>query len=172
MDAALAHAATWLRIETVDHRTGELQLDAVIHPIERPQTWIDPATQQPHSWTERVLVVRATAYQAGMRQRREQALDHLKLAMSKANELGVPELIVEVGQTYTQALLGAGKVEEAVAVSGELSNWGQLDWRAAWAQACAYRALGQVASWERYRQKARELAGDRVLPADASVVVY
>jgi transposase len=77
VDDALAHAATWLRIETVDRRTGELQLDAVIHPIERPQTWIDPTTQQTHTWTERVLVVRTTAYQAGMRRRREQALDHL-----------------------------------------------------------------------------------------------
>jgi Flp pilus assembly protein TadD len=84
----------------------------------------------------------------------------------------VPELIVDVGQAYTQSLLAADKVEEAVAVSGELSTWAQLDWRAAWAQACAYRALGQVASWERYRQTARELAGDRVLPADASVVMY
>jgi len=140
------------------------------HAVADMQAWAASS----HSWEEWIAIplLRAQALEAWSEGQHEQALDHLKLAMSKANELGVPELIVEVGQTYTQALLGAGKVEEAVAVSGELSNWGQLDWRAAWAQACAYRALGQVASWERYRQKARELAGDRVLPADASVVMY
>ncbi len=74
---ALAHAATWVRIETVDRRTGEVQLDAVIHPFDRPQTWTDPATQQAHTWTERVLLVQATAYQAGLRRLREQALDRL-----------------------------------------------------------------------------------------------
>ena len=39
VDAALADAATWLRIETVDRRTGEVQEDAVIHPFDRPQTF-------------------------------------------------------------------------------------------------------------------------------------
>jgi len=77
VDDALAHAATWLRIETVDRRTGELQLQAVIHPFERPQTWIDPANGQAHIWTERVLVVQASAYQAGLRRLREQALARL-----------------------------------------------------------------------------------------------
>jgi transposase len=77
VNTALAQAHTWVRIETLDRRTGERQLDAVIHPFERPQTWIDPATGQAHIWTERVLVVRATAYQAGMRRLREQALNRL-----------------------------------------------------------------------------------------------
>jgi len=75
--AALAHAETWVKIETVDRRTGEVQMDAVIDPFERQQTWLDPTTQQAHTWTERVLVVRATAYQAGLRRLREQALERL-----------------------------------------------------------------------------------------------
>ena len=83
VDDALTHAATWLRIETVDRRTGEVQLSAVIHSFERPQTWIDPATGQAHTWLERVLVVRATAYQAGMRRLREQALERLTSELLK-----------------------------------------------------------------------------------------
>jgi transposase len=83
VDAALANAATWVRIETVDRRTGDLQEDAVIHPFDRPQTWVDPLIQQAHTWTERVLVVRATAYQAGMRRLREQALDRLTTDLLK-----------------------------------------------------------------------------------------
>jgi len=83
VDAALANAKTWVCIETVDHRTGELQLSAVIHPFDRPQTWVDPVTQQAYTWTERVLVVRATAYQAGMRRLREQALERLSTDLLK-----------------------------------------------------------------------------------------
>ena len=49
---ALAHATAWVRIETLDRRTGELQLDAVVHPFDRLQTWIDPATAQAHTAAE------------------------------------------------------------------------------------------------------------------------
>jgi transposase len=83
VDGALTNAESWLRIETVDRRTGEVHQDAVIHPFERPQTWVDPLTQQAYTWTERVLVVRATAYQAGMRRLREQALDRLTTDLLK-----------------------------------------------------------------------------------------
>lgn len=77
VEAALTRASTWTRIETVDRRTGELQLDAVIDPFAREQTWQHPTTQQSSTWRERVLVVRTTAYQVGLRRLREQALDRL-----------------------------------------------------------------------------------------------
>ena len=75
-------------------------------------------------------------------------------------------------QAYAQALLASGKVEEAASVSGKLSPWSQQDWRAAWTQACVYRALGQTAFARQYRDKAQQLAGDRVLPDDVSVFMY
>src|SRR5206468_2825809 len=86
VDTALAQAHTSLRIETVDRRTGEVQVDAVISAFARPQTWTDPVNGHAHTWTARVLLVRATADQAGMRRLREQALarltpDRLKLAL-------------------------------------------------------------------------------------------
>jgi transposase len=77
VDAALAHAEAWVKIETVDRRTGEVHLEAVIDPLERQQTWLDPTTQQAVTWTERVLMVQASAYQAGLRRLREQALERL-----------------------------------------------------------------------------------------------
>jgi transposase len=77
VETALARADTWVRIERVDPRSGEVQLDAVVDRFEREQTWHHPTTQPPHTWTERVLVVRATAYQAGLRRLREQALERL-----------------------------------------------------------------------------------------------
>lgn len=119
-----------------------------------------------------ILLLRAQAVVAWSEGRHDQALAQLKLAMDKADAWGVPELIVDVGQAYAQALLAAGKVEEASSVGGKLSNWSQLDWRAAWTQACVYRALGQTPSSEQYRSKALALAGDRILPADAQVFIY
>jgi transposase len=85
VESALARSEAWVRLERVDPRTGELHLDAVVDPFEREQTWRDPTTQQSYTWRERVLLVRATAYQAGLRRLREQALarltpDLLKLA--------------------------------------------------------------------------------------------
>jgi hypothetical protein len=161
-------ADAWLTDVVVMQRAGKPE--EVKRAVAAVQAWAAKLPQQ-DEWTA-IVLLRAQAIQAWGEGRRDQALDQLKLAMSKANEWGVPELIVDVGQAYTQALLAAGKVEEAVAVSGELSTWAQTDWRAAWTQACAYRALGQTSSWERYRQKARELAGDRVLPGDVSVLMY
>ncbi len=77
VESALAQADTWTRIETLDRHTGELQLASVIHSFERWQTWLDGETKQPHTWNERVMVVRATAYHLGLRRLREQALERL-----------------------------------------------------------------------------------------------
>jgi transposase len=83
VESALARPDSWLRIETVDPRTGEIHLDAVVDPFERQQTWCDPTTQQSYTWRERVLLVRATAYQAGLRRLREEALERLTLDLLK-----------------------------------------------------------------------------------------
>jgi DNA-binding winged helix-turn-helix (wHTH) protein/tetratricopeptide (TPR) repeat protein len=140
------------------------------HAVADMQAWAASPAED-NDWIA-ILLLRAKAAKAWNEGQRSQALDLLKLAMDKANTLGAPELIVDIGQVYAQALLITGKVNDASAVSGLLSSWTQLDWRAAWAQACVYHALGQSLSWEQYRQKARELAGDRLLPADASVFLY
>jgi DNA-binding winged helix-turn-helix (wHTH) protein/tetratricopeptide (TPR) repeat protein len=162
------YAEAWLTDVLVKQRAGNVE--GVRQAVSDMQTWA-AKLPEPNRWIA-ILLMRAQAAGAWSEGRHDQALSQLKLAMSKANELGVPELVVDVGQAYTQALLAAGKVDEAVAVSGQLTTWSQLDWRAAWAQASVYRALGQVSSADHYRQKARELAGDRVLVADDSVFIY
>jgi transposase len=158
VDEALAHAATWLRIETVKRRTGELQLSAVIHPIERPQTWSDPATQQPHTWTERVLVVRTTAYQAGMRQRREQALDHLtsdllQLALepTRGRKRYAQEAdLAQVVATRIAAAKLEGVVQTALAPISRRD--GSTAWvvAAIWVDLPAWQALVDRLGWQIY----------------------
>ena len=77
IEDALARPESWLRLEHVDRRTGEMHLDAVVDCFEREQRWSEPTTAQTHTWIERVLLVQASAYQAGLRRLREQALERL-----------------------------------------------------------------------------------------------
>ncbi|MCA1598546.1 MAG: hypothetical protein LC769_05905, partial [Chloroflexi bacterium] len=77
VETALARASQWQRIETVDPDTGEVTVHAVIDAWTRDQCWTDPTTTTAHTWTERVLVVRSTVYQAGQRTLRERALTRL-----------------------------------------------------------------------------------------------
>ena len=128
------------------------------------QAWADKLSSTDRDDWIAIRLLRAQAIQAQAEGRRETALDLLKQAMNRASRYGVPELIADTGLAYTLALLESGQVSEAFVISGQLSAWGQLDWRVAWAQACVYRAMGQTESWNRYQRKARELAGDRVLP--------
>jgi hypothetical protein len=77
VDTALERAEQWQRIETVDPETGAATLVAVIDAWTRNQCWTDPATTTAQWWTERVLVVRSRAYQAGQRTLWERALVRL-----------------------------------------------------------------------------------------------
>jgi hypothetical protein len=74
---ALARPDQWQVLETVDPTTGAITTVAEIDEWQRPQTWCNPVTGTCHTWTERVLVERSAAYQAGLRQRRERALAQL-----------------------------------------------------------------------------------------------
>ena len=134
------------------------------------QAWM-AAAPVPDDWLE-LYLMRAKAAAAWGGGRQAQALEQLKLAMALADKLGVPELIVGVGQSYALALLHEGKLDQALAVSGRLSGWSQTDWRAAWTEASVYRALGQISAWEAYRSKAQVLAGDRMQLTEPAVLAF
>ena len=74
VEQALRRPTSWQVIETVDERTGEVIHLADIDVWEREQTYLDDVTHVATSWTERVLLGRSAAYQAGLRRRREPAL--------------------------------------------------------------------------------------------------
>lgn len=165
------YADAWLTDVMVQQRAGKAkELKDAVAALQSWMSVLPPSAQD--NWLD-ILLLRAQAVEAWNEGRHDQALDELKLAMSKADAFGVPELIVDIGLAYTQTLLATGHVEEAVSASGKLSTWSQVDWRAAWAQACVYRALGQITYWEQYREKARTLAGDRGLPVtETSMFIY
>ncbi len=144
--------------------------DELKQAVATLQAWAAQRTEQ-DDWID-IAVMRANAAQAWGEGQRDHALEQLKLAMTKADKLGVPELVVGVGQAYALALLSTGNVDQAVAIGGRLSAWSSVDWRAAWVEACTYRALGQTASWEKSRGKAQALAGDRMQLAEPSVFPF
>lgn len=162
------YAQAWLINVNVLQRAGKL--DELKHAVMAMQAWAARQKDQ-DDWIA-IYVMRAQAAEAWSEGKHEQALQYLKAAMTTADKLGVPELIVGVGHSYALALLDTGNVDQAVAVSGRISTWSELDWRAAWAQACVYRALGQMAPWEKYRSKAQMLAGDRLQLTQPSVFAF
>lgn len=158
VDTALAQSAKWLRIETVDQLTGELQLDTVIYPFERPQSWLDPAHAQTHSWTERVLVVRASAYQAGLRRLREQALDRLTTDLLKLAELPKQGRKRYAQEAELAALvttrIAAAKLEGVVqtALAPISLATGSTAWvvAAIWVELAAWQAMVERLGWQVY----------------------
>ena len=162
------YAETWLTRISALQRAGKT--DEARRDIAAMLAW-ESRLPVKTDWTH-IYVLRAMAAQAWIDGNRDKALEQFKLAMNLADKLGVPEMIVSAGKAYALALLDTGHVDQAVAVSGRLSAWSQVDWRAAWVEARVYQALGQTDSWEKSRDKAQRLAGDRPLPTAAAAVEF
>lgn len=154
------NAEAWLIQVLALQRAGHTQ--QVTSTVNAMQAWASRLPDK-DDWVA-LRLLQAKAAQAWSEGQHDQALEHFRQAMSVANRLGVPELIVDVGQAWTSALLDAGQVDQAQAVSGQLSTWANVDWRAAWVQARVYQALNQGDAAQRAQKVARQLAGDRALP--------
>jgi transposase len=158
VESALARSESWVRLERVDSRTGELHLEAVVHPFEREQTWRDPTTQQTCTWRERVLLVQAMAYQAGLRRLREQALsrltpDLLKLAQpptrGRKRYAQQAELAAVIAKRIAEA-----KLEGVVQTALERYTLpdGESAWVVAafWVELGAWQAMVERLGWQVY----------------------
>jgi transposase len=82
-EQALRRQATWQCLEKIDPKTGEVLSEVMIDEWKREQSWRHPVTQHTHIWSERVLVTRSSAYQAGLRRRRERSLARLTDDLAK-----------------------------------------------------------------------------------------
>jgi len=158
VSAALAQPDDWLRLESVDPRSGELQLAAVVSAWERPQSWTSVATSQPTTWTERVLLVRATAYQAGLRRLREQALarlttDLLKLAQPPTRGRKRYQQEADLAQVVVKRIAEAkleGVVQtalQALALADGSTAWVLA---ALWVDLAAWQAMVERLGWQVY----------------------
>jgi DNA-binding winged helix-turn-helix (wHTH) protein/tetratricopeptide (TPR) repeat protein len=161
-------ADAWLVNVTALQRTGKVkELQSALSAM---QAWASKLPDK-DAWIDTRLA-QAKAADAWSEGNRDQALAYLNQAVSSADKSGVPELIVSAGQSYAAALLRTGHADQALAISGRLSTWIQVDWRAAWVAARVYQALGRSESSQQALNKARELAGDRLLPTPSTSDFY
>jgi hypothetical protein len=157
-EQALKRSATWQCLENVDQKTGEVLSEVMIDVWEREQRWEHPVTQKSHTWTERVLVARSSAYQAGLRRRRERTLARLTADLAK---LWVPpgrgrkryDSRQELERTVAERIAKAGLtgVVQTHVTQENLSD-GTTRWivSALWVNLAAWQALVERLGWQVY----------------------
>jgi tetratricopeptide (TPR) repeat protein len=110
---------------------------------------------------------------AAIRHRRAGALDEADARYREAVEFaeasGVPGNIADAVSARARWLLERGRTEEASALIGRLAPWAERDFEVASLQVALHRSLKQPAQWRAALAQARRLAGERPLPAYASL---
>ena len=147
IEEALTRTEHWQTLDVLDETTGELVPVAVLDVWTREQNWVDTATQQGTSWTERVLVVRSQQQQDGLRRRREEALMRVTARLEALRQ--PPK---QGRKRYRTAAELTGVVDEVIAAAG-LTGVVQADVReaivpngtAAWTVGCIWV---DVAAWQ------------------------
>ncbi|MGH8173695.1 MAG: hypothetical protein ACREPX_11145, partial [Rhodanobacteraceae bacterium] len=112
----------------------------------------------------RVELALAQADQSAAERSRDAALSRYADAMATAARRGIPDEMVAVALPYVRTLIAAGRVDEAASVNGRIASWADRDARAAAAQALVYESLKKTAAADAAFDRARQLAGERVLP--------
>lgn len=157
-DDRASYAEIWLMLTRAQQRLGRTA--EAESELTRFRAWAKSVPDDSAS----IEVALATAEQAWSAGRRDDALQGYAQALALAERWGIPDLLVDVGQSYVLALLDAGKLDEASAVSGRIAPWAERDLRAARVQAAMYRALGQTEAWSETIGRAQRLAGERAMP--------
>jgi DNA-binding winged helix-turn-helix (wHTH) protein/tetratricopeptide (TPR) repeat protein len=99
----------------------------------------------------------------GERRLRE-SYDAYESALREATRVGVPRFIVEVADSWGNALIADGSLDKATEVVGQVASWADSDFRCALLTAALHRALGNRGAWEKALANARALAGQRAIP--------
>jgi DNA-binding winged helix-turn-helix (wHTH) protein/tetratricopeptide (TPR) repeat protein len=150
-----AYAEAWLLRIRALREAGDTA--AAREELDRMQAW-SGAAPQPH---DRIRVALATAEQEGAEGHAGASLASYEAAMALAAGRGIPAELVEVGASYASALLAAGKLDQAVSVSGRLAPLADRDARAAATAARVHAARGDTAAAAASRRRAEALAGER-----------
>ena len=105
------------------------------------------------------------AQQARVERRGDAALAAFADALARAERSGIPEDILATASPYAQALVDAGRIDEASALAGRVAPWSERDLRSALIEAHVYDAMHNPDAAQRALRRARELAGERSLTA-------
>ena len=147
----------WSRADRVaGGSAGDAQL------AERVAAW--SAGNEPGGADEGIYVALIRAEGLRARGDREGAASEYRLALSRASDFGVPMHLAAVVQSWGNALIGDGMLDEATAVVGRVAGFAATDFDCAVLAARLHRALGNREAWHEAGEHARELAGERQLP--------
>jgi DNA-binding winged helix-turn-helix (wHTH) protein len=91
-------------------------------------------------------------------------------ARELAEQRAVPADLALVASAYAQALIAAGDLEAAAVEVGRLSRWADSDFDSAVLEARLQSALGRNVARQAAVARARALAGERAIPADALAI--
>jgi DNA-binding winged helix-turn-helix (wHTH) protein/tetratricopeptide (TPR) repeat protein len=82
-------------------------------------------------------------------------------ALARAEKSGIPEDILAVASPYANALVNAGKLDEASAVAGRVASWSERDMRSALVEARVYDAMHNPDAADRAMRRVWQLSGER-----------
>ena len=89
-------------------------------------------------------------------------------ALSDANRQNVPADIAEVAISQANTLIARGELALATTVAGQLDRHAADHFGSALLQARLYRALGRSEAWRGALERARVLAGERMIPDEVA----
>ncbi len=164
--AALDQEAWRLRARTWLTRVRALRAQGQLAAAGREAVALDQwARAHPEFAFIGALARLADAEIAAAAGERDQALEHYAQAQAVAEAWGVPADLALVALSHAQALIGFGAAEEASDVAGRVLRWADRDYGIALMQARLYQALGQESARDASLARARDLAGERPVPA-------
>ena len=123
----------------------------------RFRQWADKSPSD--RWTLYLLLLEAGQDQ--LEGRAAPALAAYADALARAEKSGIPEDILAVASPYANALVNAGKLDEASAVAGRVASWSERDMRSALVEARVYDAMHNPDAADQAMRRVRQLAGER-----------
>lgn len=136
--------------------------DALDQSFARIATWSAQIGSE-HA-DARIYIALINAEQAWAERRRSDSYREYADALARASDLGVPRHVAVVANSYGNALISDGAIDEAAAVVGQVAAWADSDFDCALLTARLHRAIGNRSAWERAMANARTLAGERRIP--------
>lgn len=126
---------------------------------------IEPPLQRANVEPAAAMLVLAQAEWAAQRRDEAQAQRYYEDALAAASGEGGPAKLVTVAASYADWLLANGRVEQASALAGRTSVYAAHDYDSALMQVAVLHRYDRRDLWKAALQQARQLAGERSIPA-------
>lgn len=117
----------------------------------------------------KVYCALAVAEHAASRNANDEARAAFEDALAQADASRSPDDLLAAAEAYAGYLLRRGDLEQAGSIVGRIADLGSRVFRAALLQVHLYHAIGETQAWRDALGHARDLAGERVIPAALQV---